>query len=86
MLYITYMRKTKLHKLIIEIFEQSDRPISIPEILSMLEKVGVSANKTTVYRQIEGLLRERIVEEVLLDSGTAFYELVSDHHHHFRCS
>jgi Fur family zinc uptake transcriptional regulator len=79
------MRETKISTALITIFESAPKPISVPEILKLLEKSQLSPNKTTIYRQIEQLQKKSIISPILLREGTTHYELKKTHHHHFIC-
>lgn len=66
---------------IINILETSDFPLSVPDILSK-----VSANKTTVYRELYGFLSDKLVSEVDFGDGKKRYEWnKKNHHHHLVC-
>jgi Fe2+ or Zn2+ uptake regulation protein len=79
------MRETPLRQSILEIIKNEQQPVSIPKLIPLLEKQNLKPNKTTLYRLFQKLVSSGAVEEVLLDSGTAFYEISSHHHHHFIC-
>ena len=43
-------------------------------------------NKTTVYREIEFLVKQNIVKEIQFSERSKRYEIVmKDHHHHIVC-
>lgn len=74
-------RITKARKRIIEILADAKAPINASEIIRKLD-----VNKTTVYREIEALIKGEYIEEVNLDDGSKRYELTSrGHHHHLVC-
>lgn len=81
------LRNTPIRTALISILSKSTRPVTPQELLTALAKQGLSANKTTVYRQLEVLQRYSIVHEVNFSDRTKRYELVSDsgHHHHLVC-
>ena len=47
---------------------------------------GVDADEVSVYRTIEMLLSEDLVEGIPLPDGTNVYALSSEHHHHIVCT
>lgn len=80
------MKNTKLSQIVRRTLEQSKRPVSVPELQLILAEEGVKPNKTSLYRMLEKMKQEGMLEEVLLDSRTRFYEVKTDHHHHFTCN
>lgn len=80
-------RITENKEAILRILISSSKPISIPEILDQLSYKKLSPNKTTVYREVYNLEKEKIIKEVFIDSKTKKYELINeeDHHHHLVC-
>lgn len=46
----------------------------------------VDADEVSVYRTIEMLLAEDLVEGIALPDGTHAYALASEHHHHLVCT
>ncbi|WKZ25670.1 MAG: transcriptional repressor [bacterium] len=63
------------------ILEKSKLPL---DVQTLVEKLKV--NKTTVYRQLEKLIKNNKVIEVELGEGKKRYEVKSlDHHHHLIC-
>jgi Fe2+ or Zn2+ uptake regulation protein len=72
---------------ILNIFFKTRKPISTQEILKELSRKGRTINKTTVYRQIERLLKNKIIFEVRLEDRQVRYEIAKheDHHHHLVC-
>lgn len=66
---------------ILKVIKHAKKPLEVPFIV---EKLGV--NKTTVYRQIEKMLKEGSLIEVEFGDGKKRYELSSlGHHHHLIC-
>jgi Fur family transcriptional regulator, ferric uptake regulator len=78
-------RITKVRSLIVELFINGDQPLSVQDILDTLEKLNLRVNKTTIYRELEFLGREKIVKEIDFLEGKKRYELNSKHHHHIIC-
>ncbi len=78
-------RLTKTRLAVLNIFSQKHKPLSVAEILLYLEKSGLTVNKTTVYREMEFLIKKDIVSTVFLDEKHTKYELNLEHHHHLVC-
>ena len=81
-------RITKVRSAVLEILNKTKIPTPAAEIISDLKQYGLPVNKTTVYREIDFLLSERIVREVDLLDGKKRYEILAenDHHHHMICT
>ncbi len=80
-------RLSHMRQFLIELFCHNSLPHSITEINLSLEKAGISANKTTVYRELDFLTSQNIIRELDFGEGKKRYELISDdHHHHLICT
>lgn len=76
------MRQTQIHRQILELLSRSPSPLSAADLLEQ-----VSANKTTVYRQLSSLVRRGQVQEVRFSDRRVRYEPASRaHHHHLICT
>lgn len=78
-------RFTNIRKAILDFFYKSKKPLSCQDIQKYLKQKKISANKTTVYRELEFFNKQKITEEFQLDDGVKRYEVISDHHHHTVC-
>ncbi len=80
-------RITTVRRALIQILSKDHQPVSVQEILKKLKSSAIAANKTTVYRQLETLLKYNFVHEVRLSDRSVLYELANgnDHHHHLVC-
>lgn len=79
------LRLTKLREALAGIFCQAEKPLTVPEILSELKKYTLEPNKTTVYREFEILLKNKILKEVYFNDDKKRYEIIHEHHHHLVC-
>ena len=71
---------------LIEIFESTEKPLSVARIISSLSDKKINVNKTTVYRELDFLLDIGKITEVIISSGKKYYETSgSKHHHHLIC-
>ena len=84
----TSSRNTKQRAVILQILKAKKVPISAVEILKLAQSKLPDLNKTTVYRTLDRLAKEHLVDAVHLESGIAHYELAHErhHHHHFVCT
>ena len=79
-------RTSATRETLIDILTDVKRPMSVPELLILLDERNTSVNKTTLYRELEKLINHNIVKEVYLGKDKARYELITpDHHHHIMC-
>ncbi len=81
------LKKSRARLLLFSFFAQSHQPAAIPEILGWCETHDALPNKTTLYREIESLVKQGIVRAVQLAPRKTSYELAHhEHHHHFVCT
>lgn len=81
-------RITIVRREIITLLTESTQPLSANEIVKLLAGRHISANKTTVYRQLDLLQGYNMIHEVRLNDRTRRYELAQEnevHHHHLVC-
>ena len=80
-------RMTQARSSIINLLENTDHPLTASSIHKILKRIGVTTNITTVYREIEFLLKERIIEKIPLLDNELHYEITGRaHHHHLFCT
>jgi Fe2+ or Zn2+ uptake regulation protein len=81
-------RSSNVREAILTILKQNIGPITISVLTIGLEKLGLKPNKTSIYREMDILLKEQVIEEFDLGEGKKRYELkpVKGHHHHLICS
>ncbi len=80
-------RITAIRRVLVNVLEKTTRPLSVQDLLVKLKKSSIDANKTTVYRQLETLLKYNLLREIRLADRSVLYELAreDDHHHHLVC-
>jgi Fe2+ or Zn2+ uptake regulation protein len=79
------LRKTTLRTALLELLNESESPLSVPEILEHLKKRSLTPNKTTLYREADTLLKHAILEETVISGVRKLYITQHGHHHHFIC-
>ena len=79
-------RTTLLRSQIIDICKKNKGPLTVPEIQKALFVIKVLPHKTSLYRNIELLCAQNLLEEVILDANVKHYEISSAHHHHMVCT
>ena len=80
------MRQTPLLKTVLKLLKEAHKPLSVPELQHLLEGQNLTPNKTTLYRMLDKLGEDGVVEALLLDPKVTYYELKTHHHHHFKCN
>lgn len=78
------LRVTQPRKLVFDILQHSDRPLSLLEIIERCPSI----NRSSIYRTIETCLKIRAVRVVTLGWKKQYEltDLFNPHHHHFRCT
>lgn len=81
-----YFRRTATKQHIYRIFQRAREPITAQGLLQTLEAKYRTVNKTTIYRELEVLLKNDEIIELDFGEGQKRYELKSNgHHHHLVC-
>jgi len=80
-------RTTPIRTTLLKILSKIKKPLTTQELLAALETNGLKANKTTIYRQLESLKENKIINEVHFNDRNVRYELnkLEAHHHHLVC-
>jgi len=77
-------RVTKLREEILQILSQTDCLLSQSEIIMQLHTAKLNPNRSTIFRELLFLTQNGIVIKHTL-SGTDYFEIPQDHHHHLVC-
>ena len=79
-------RFSAVRNIILTSLDNNKRPLSVFDLQQSLKLKKISANKTTIYRELDSLKKEGIILELQLRGNKRWYELASrDHHHHVIC-
>lgn len=80
-------RITKIRQAMLQVFADAKQPQSAQEILAALSPKHPTVNKTTVYRELEFLVKNSVISELDILDGMKRYELLESghHHHHLVC-
>ncbi len=83
-----HTRNTPVRAALLAILAASKSPLTSQEMLRTLGQRHLKINKTTVYRQLEMLQKNKLVESVHFTDRVKRFELVHEHghHHHLVCS
>lgn len=80
------MRRTKQKIAIENVFNCSERPLTIDEVVTAAQKEVPSINSATVYRNVKQLHESGFIEKISSAIAGTLYEKKSHlHHHHFYC-
>jgi Fur family transcriptional regulator, ferric uptake regulator len=80
-------RLTRVRRALVEAICESNTPLSAAELGQLLENRNVGANKTTIYREVDFLVAQRVAVAIDLMDGRKRYEILSGNgHHHLVCT
>ncbi|WP_242973864.1 Fur family transcriptional regulator [Clostridium thermosuccinogenes] len=80
-------KNTKSRKAIISLLEKAETPLSAEEIFLQLKEAGVSANLSTVYRNLELMESLGLAGKMVMNDGKARFEITGEgHKHHLICT
>ena len=78
-------RITKIRRALLAQVSAAAEPVSAAAILDALEKEGLTADRTTVYRELAFLTSGGFLREVRLIGAPSLYESAAEHRHHLIC-
>lgn len=78
-------RTTPLRLALLEMLFELQEPVSVQKLLTELAQQGFKPNQTTLYRQLETLVKHGVVDAVVLNPKLQLFEIAHHHHHHFVC-
>ncbi len=80
-------RQTQLRTALIGVFAAKHAPLDYIDITRALREKNLSPNKTSIYRELDFLLGQSLIQEIDLGEGKKRYEVLDhdDHHHHLVC-
>ncbi len=80
----TFMNKSEIK--LINVLERIGGFASAQQLHQLLIRSGESIGLTTVYRALQSLCDDKIVDQLRRDDGEAIYRLCGEtHHHHLVC-
>jgi len=71
-------RNTKQKQLILTILKESSKPMSINEIYSKIVELLPKIAKSTIYRNIDTLLCQNLIDKYHLTANEVFYRIKAD--------
>jgi len=81
------MKITRIRKKILLFFKKQKKPITYDKIVDYLKKSNFNFDRSTVFRNLNFLEKEGIIQKLNFGDGVSRYELVKEdnHHHHIVC-
>jgi Fur family ferric uptake transcriptional regulator len=79
-------KKTPARLAISEFLAKVNTPADAEQIMEYLKSKKLNTNKVTVYRVLDFLFRNKIIDKVEFGEGKYRYELRKNHHHHLICT
>jgi Fe2+ or Zn2+ uptake regulation protein len=77
---------TKTRRELVRLFANEHQLLTAAQIHEHLLKHGIRVNKTTVYRELAFLVKQKMIAEVSIQPGLMHYENARQpHHHHVTC-
>ncbi len=78
-------RNTRQKQLILSILKEADRPMSINEVYLQVAKELPKIAKSTIYRNIDALLEQNLIDKYHFNDTEIFYRIKADtsEHKHF---
>ena len=77
-----FLKSTPARAAITDFLRRSSSPVDVEEIINFLRSKKLKTNKVTVYRNIEFLYKNKVVERLEFGEGKFRYEIKKRHHHH----
>lgn len=81
-------RNTKQKQMLLTMLKEADRPLSINEIYNRLVVQLPKIAKSTIYRNVDSLLNQDLIEKYHLNDSEVFYRIKasrSEHKHFVIC-
>jgi Fur family transcriptional regulator, ferric uptake regulator len=75
-------RNTKQKQYILTLLKETDRPMSINEIYSQIVMKLPKIAKSTIYRNIDSLLDQNLIDKYYFNDTEVFYRIKADRNEH----
>lgn len=75
-------RNTKQKQLILDILKKSTKPLSINDIYHQITTDLPTIAKSTIYRNIDALIKQNQVDKYFLNDNELFYQIKASQHDH----
>ena len=78
-------RMTRIRKAMLDIFSAAKVPLTASVVTESLSKRHITADRTTIYRELRFLEETGVIREVRLVGRGRSFELSGGHQHHLVC-
>ena len=75
-------RNTKQKQILLNILKEAHRPLSINEIYAQIVLSLPKIAKSTIYRNIDSLLSQNLIDKYHFNDNEIFYRIKADSHEH----
>ncbi|MDF2473305.1 MAG: hypothetical protein K0R21_1087 [Anaerocolumna sp.] len=75
-------RNTKQKQLILEVLQHTNCPMSINDIYQKIVSQIPHIAKSTIYRNIDALLKQNLIDKYYLNDNELFYQIKQSSHEH----
>ena len=75
-------RNTKQKQILLSILKDTDRPLSINEIYLQIIKQLPRIAKSTIYRNIDSLVSQNLIDKYHLNDNEVFYRIKANENEH----
>ena len=82
-------RNTKQKQQILSILSTANRPMSINEIYQCCQETSPKIAKSTIYRNIDSLIKQEVIDKYFLSENEMFYQIKNtktEHKHYVICN
>ena len=80
------LKMSRSNPRVLSTLERAGGFASAQEVYHLMKREGQSIGLTTVYRSLQSLVNDKIVDVLRRDDGEAIYRLCGEtHHHHLVC-
>ena len=78
-------RMTKQKQLVMDVLQSGIYHPSIEEIYDKAVAIDSSIGKATIYRNVHSLVKQGLLNELILSDGVKYYDINTIYHVHFYC-
>lgn len=75
-------RNTKQKQILLTILKEANRPLSINEIYSQIVLLLPKIAKSTIYRNVDSLLNQNLIDKYHLNDNEVFYKIKANQNEH----
>lgn len=80
------LRATPARVAVINIMENTSKPLDINELIQLLKQQNVDSDQATIYRIIENFYKKGVISRLQFQKNKFYYEMSREEHHHVICT